>query len=144
MGTVVAEVGHESDVKQLEIGNNKVEQLVNKHNEFQYDGGHGYGQFAYIFFLAMVFMGTIVLEGVDTSIMAKSTPSKLNDRVVNSGLLATLVGTLGRVFADGMITLSALMGIHVFVDFANATFFPLLLLALAGLYLVNRYYDKLV
>jgi hypothetical protein len=76
--------------------------------------------------------------------MAKVTPAKLNDRFINSGLLATLIGTLGRVFADGMITISALLDIHVFVDFVNATFIPLLLLAFGVLYLVQRWYGFLV
>ena len=89
-------------------------------------------------------MGTIVLEGVDTSIMAKVTPAKLNDRFVNCGLLATLVGTLGRVLSDGMITLSALFDIHVFVDFVNATFLPIVVLTLAGMYMVKVYYSDLV
>jgi hypothetical protein len=75
--------------------------------------------------------------------MAKATPPKLNARFFNCGLLATLVGTLGRVVADGMITLSALLDIHVFVDFVNATFLPVLILTLVGLYLARRYYKRL-
>ena len=114
---------------------------------FGFGGGHRFlfmGPAVYIVFLSAIFMGTIVLEGVDTSIMAKVTPPKLNACFFNSGLLATLVGTLGRVFADGMITMSALLDVHVFVDFVNATMVPLLLLAFLGLLLVNRYYEKLV
>mmetsp|Transcript_14506 Transcript_14506/g.25151 ORF Transcript_14506/g.25151 Transcript_14506/m.25151 type:complete len:90 (-) Transcript_14506:88-357(-) len=89
-------------------------------------------------------MGTIVLEGVDTSIMAQVTPAQLNTCVINSGLLATLIGTLGRVLSDLMITLSALLDIHVFVDFVNATFLPLLLLAMGCLLLVSSFYNHLV
>lgn len=66
------------------------------------------------------------MEGVDTSLMAKVTPSKLNHSVFNSGLLATLIGTLGRVLADFFITMGALLDVYVFIDFVNAIFFPLL------------------
>lgn len=109
--------------------------------EFQYDFGSG--PVVYIVFLSAVFMGTIVLEGVDSSIMAKITPGALNNRFVNCGLLATLVGTLGRVIADGMITVSALMDIHVLVDFVNVTFFPMLIATLLGLCMCRNYYKHL-
>jgi len=76
--------------------------------------------------------------------MAKVTPARLNNAFVNSGLLATLIGTLGRVFADLLITLSALLDVYVFVDFVNATFVPLLLLAVLGFYLVKCSYRNLL
>ena len=82
--------------------------------------------------------------GVTTSIMAQVTPSELNSHFLNVGLLATLIGTIGRVLSDSMITVTALLDLHVFIDFVNATFLPLLLLALCCLGLVYRYYDKLV
>ncbi|CAB9525160.1 SPX domain-containing membrane protein [Seminavis robusta] len=123
-------------------GDQAVAILLNARGEFPYD--YGSGPAVYIVFLSAIFMGTIVLEGVDTSIMAKCTPAKLNGNFFNSGLLATLVGTLGRVVADSMITLCALLDIHVFVDFVNATFFPILVLTLAGLYMVQKLYSKLV
>lgn len=125
------------------------------------------GKFTYVFFLSSLFMATIVLEGVDTSIMSKVTPSSLNDRFFNCGLLATLIGTLGRVLSDLMITgeywsqmirdwshfltlttiliaVSALLDVHIFIDFVNTTFFPLILLTALSLYLVGRYYKSLV
>lgn len=73
--------------------------------------------------------GTIVLEGVDTSLMAKVTPAKLNHSVFNSGLLATLIGTLGRVLADFFITMGALLDVFVLIDFVSAIYFPLLVRA---------------
>ena len=82
--------------------------------------------------------------GVTTSVMAQVTPSELNSCFFNSGLLATLIGTLGRVLSDSMITVSALLDFHIFIDFVNATFLPLLLLAVCCLVLVYKYYDKLV
>jgi uncharacterized membrane protein YjfL (UPF0719 family) len=89
-------------------------------------------------------MGTIILEGVDTSIMAKTTPAKLNTTFINSGLLATLVGTLGRVIGDSMITISSLIDQDVFTDFVNATFFPLIPLTLVGYFLVKHFYKSLL
>jgi hypothetical protein len=131
-----------TDLKHLELSGVKVGRLFTRENEFPYDWG--YGHIVYIVFLSAIFMGTIILEGVDTSIMAQVTPAKLNDRFINSGLLATLVGTLGRVLSDSMITVSALLDVHVFVDFVIATFLPLLLLAVGCLLLVLKFYDKLV
>jgi len=58
--------------------------------------------------------------------------------------LATLIGTIGRVVSDSMITFSAVLDVHIFVDFVNTTFLPLLFMAVGCLYLVNTYYDKLV
>jgi hypothetical protein len=134
----------DGDVNDMDIviDGEKTKKLLSKTSEFAYDSG--LGAFAYMMFLSAAFMGTIVLEGVDTSIMAKVTPPELNDRFINSGLLATLIGTLGRVVGDSMITVSALVDIHVFVDFVNATFVPLLLLAVVGIYLVQANYKSLV
>ena len=39
---------------------------------------------------------------------------------------------------------SALLDIRVFIDFVNATFVPVLLLAMLCLFLVQRHYDSLV
>lgn len=116
--------------------------FTNDHNEFPYDWGSG--RLVYMTFLSATFMGTIILEGVDTSLMAKVTPAKLNDTIINSGLLATLVGTLGRVCGDSMITLSAISDKSVFTDFVNATFFPMIPLALICYFLVKRYYNLLI
>ena len=130
------------DISKVEIGGTELESLLTGDGELSYD--FGTGPVVYIIFLSMVFLGTIVLEGVDTSIMAKSTPGALNENFFNCGLLATLFGTFGRVAGDGMITMSAILDIHVFVDFVNATFLPLIILTAAGLYAVNQYYHKLV
>lgn len=116
--------------------------FLNHEREVPYDWGAG--QPVYLVFLSAIFMGTIVLEGVDTSVMAKATPPALNDTFINSGLLATLVGTLGRVAGDSMITLSALVDKDVFTDFVNATFFPIIPLALLGYYLVRQNYNELL
>jgi len=130
------------DEVDIEIGGKKVGELLNSKKEFPYDWGAG--DAVYIIFLSAIFCGTIILEGVDTSLMAKVTPAKLNSAFINSGLLATLVGTLGRVFADMIITFSALADVYVFVDFVVATFSPLLLLAVLGYFLVRWNYSDLL
>jgi len=129
-------------LKQLQLSGETVGQLFADVQEFPYDWNRG--EIIYITFLSLIFAGTIVLEGVTTSIMAQVSPPKLNACFLNSGLLATLIGTLGRVLSDAMITLAALLDIHVFIDFVNATFLPLLVLATGSLFLVYKYYDKLV
>lgn len=68
------------------------------HDEFPYDWG--IGRVIYVTFLSAIFIGSIILEGVNTSLMSKTAPTKLNNSFLNMGLLATLVGTLGRVVGD--------------------------------------------
>mmetsp|Transcript_30028 Transcript_30028/g.72886 ORF Transcript_30028/g.72886 Transcript_30028/m.72886 type:complete len:592 (-) Transcript_30028:1207-2982(-) len=130
------------NIQQLIIDGEQVGSILTKKREFPYDWECGVP--VYITFLSVVFMGTIILEGVDTSIMAQVTPSALNDRFINSGLLATLIGTVGRVLSDSMITFSALLDVHLFVDFVNATFFPLLILTMLCLIMARSYYHSLV
>jgi len=122
----------------ISVGGESITKFLNKELEVPYDWGAGL--YIYIGFLSAIFMGTIILEGVDTSLMAQKTPPALNDTFINSGLLATLVGTLGRVVGDSIITFSALVDSDIFTDFVNATFFPLIGLTLIGIILVLRYY----
>ena len=129
-----------TDLHSLEILGEVVDMTPKQ--EFPYNWTHG--RAIYTTFLCVIFMGTIVLEGVDTSIMSQVAPSKLNSSFFNVGLLATLIGTLGRVLSDSMITMSAFLDIHVFVDFVNATFLPLVLLTLACILLVSKFYGSLV
>lgn len=126
----------------ISIGGTSVKKVLNDKMEVPYDWG--IGDVVYITFLSAIFMGTIILEGVDTSIMAKATPAELNDTFINSGLLATLLGTGGRVLGDTTITLSALFDQNIFTDFVNATFFPMIPLTVIGYYLVKRYYKSLL
>ena len=69
------------DIEQLVINGEQLGNILTKKREFPYDWE--YGVPVYITFLSIVFMGTIILEGVDTSIMAQVTPSALNDRFIN-------------------------------------------------------------
>lgn len=59
----------------------------------------GAGVFVYLTSMSAIFIGTIVMEGVNTSLMSKSAPKEL-DGFFNMGLLATLVGSIGRVVGD--------------------------------------------
>ncbi|KAL7515326.1 hypothetical protein ACHAXN_013479 [Cyclotella atomus] len=112
------------------------------HNEFPYDWGAG--SIVYLIFLSAIFIGSIILEGVNTSLMSKTAPSALNDSFLNMGLLATLVGTMGRVVGDSMITLSAFIGRAPYHDFVSVTFLPLLPILGLGLYWVNKNWKQLV
>lgn len=123
------------------IGEERIGDLLTNKNEFPYE--FDAGPYIYISFMSAIFIGTIVMEGVDTSIMAKVTPAKLNSSFLNAGLLTTLVGTLGRVFADVIITSTALLDRHIFVDFVTVTFLPLMLMAFVGLIAVNALYVHL-
>lgn len=102
----------------ISVGGQSIMTFLNKEKEVPYDWGAGV--YVYIIFLSAIFMGTIILEGVDTSLMAQKTPPALNDTFINSGLLATLIGTLGRVVGDSIITISALVDANIFADFVNA------------------------
>eukprot|EP00978_Attheya_sp_CCMP212_P049023 scaffold605676_cov83-Attheya_sp.AAC.1 len=86
-----------------------------KHSAVPYDWG--LGMVMYVVFLSWIFMGTIILEAVDTSLMSKVTPPKLNGTFINSGLIATLIGTIGRVGGDSLITISALIDKNDLTDF---------------------------
>ncbi|KAL3924821.1 MAG: hypothetical protein SGILL_000806 [Bacillariaceae sp.] len=129
-----------TEMHSLELGGETVD--LTPKDEFPYDWG--IGRPIYTTFLCVIFMGTIVLEGVDTSIMAQVTPPQLNSSFFNAGLLATLIGTLGRVLSDSLITTSAFLDVHTFIDFVNATFLPLVFLTMGCILLVNKFYNRLV
>jgi len=120
---------------------NSVGSLLEEEMSFPYDWY--WGAPIYLFALSLVFMATVVLEGVDMSLMSISAPPELNSTFFSTGLLATLVGTLGRCFGDSIITLSAMCDRLQYVDFLNYTFIPLIPMSLCGLYLVKRYYTSL-
>ena len=92
----------EHAIKETKLKGVKVKTILTSDGEIYYNWGNGVP--FYVVFLSLLFMSTIVLEGVDTSIMAKVTPPKLNGKFINGGLLATLIGTLGRVVGDSILT----------------------------------------
>ena len=135
-------INNATDHTDISVAGEDLYKVLNKQHEVPYDWGSG--RPVYLVFLSAIFLGTIILEGVDTSVMAKVTPPSLNGAFFNSGLLATLVGTLGRVGADSMITLSALVDRDIFTDFVNATFVPMIPMVLVGYLLVQKYFSALI
>ena len=99
---VVDDDAPDHEIKETKLKGVKVKKILTPDGEIYYNWGNGVP--FYVIFLSLLFMSTIVLEGVDTSIMAKVTPPKLNSKFINGGLLATLIGTLGRVVADSILT----------------------------------------
>jgi hypothetical protein len=102
-----------------------------------------YGAKIYLFSLSFVFMGTVVLEGVDTSLLSISAPTKLNSTFLSVGLLTTLMGTIGRCVGDFLITLSAIVDNLPFTDFVNSTFAPVIPITMVGMYLVTKHFKSL-
>jgi predicted ThiF/HesA family dinucleotide-utilizing enzyme len=103
LGSIIVNEDETADeIKETKLEGIKVKHILTNAGEIYYNWGNGIP--FYVIFLSLLFMATIVLEGVDTSIMAKVTPPQLNEKFVNGGLLATLIGTLGRVVADSILT----------------------------------------
>ncbi|GMH89244.1 hypothetical protein TrVE_jg3157 [Triparma verrucosa] len=103
-----------------------------------------FGLYQYIVGVTWLFMGTIMLEGVVTSLMAKSCPSKLNNTFINAGFLATLVGTAGRVMADGFIVGAGYMHSRDGLDFVNSVFLQVLIFISLSIWLVHRSFYHLL
>jgi hypothetical protein len=80
----------------------------------------------------------------NSSEVSKTTPKEINNTFVNMGLLATLVGTFGRVIGDSLITACAFFGRSPLHDFVSVTFSPMMPLILLGWYLVRQYYKFLL
>lgn len=131
---------HAGQEQDIQIGGEDISSFLNHHLEVPYNWT--VGTYTYVIFLSAAFMGTIILEGVNGSIMARVTPPKLNDVFLNSGLLATMIGTIGRVGGDSMITFSAFVDKDIYTDFVNATFFPIIPIAVVCYILVRCYYNK--
>jgi len=128
---------HNKELKKLKKEVN--EAMVQE--EFPYDWGAGV--YVYLTSLSAIFIGTIVMEGVNTSLMSKSAPKEL-DGFFNMGLLATLVGSIGRVVGDSMITFSVFVGSAPLHDFVSVTFLPLVPLIAVGYWLLKRNYNDLL
>eukprot|EP00520_Triparma_pacifica_P017458 CAMPEP_0118635890 /NCGR_PEP_ID=MMETSP0785-20121206/2318_1 /TAXON_ID=91992 /ORGANISM="Bolidomonas pacifica, Strain CCMP 1866" /LENGTH=1136 /DNA_ID=CAMNT_0006526955 /DNA_START=277 /DNA_END=3683 /DNA_ORIENTATION=+ len=101
---------------------------LTQHVVHAYDGD--FGVYQYVIGVSWIFFGTIMLEGVVTSLMAKSAPSRLEMSFVNAGLLATLIGTLGRVCGDAFIVGAGYLHSFEGLDFVNGLL-VLTLMALA-------------
>ena len=91
-----------------------------------------------------MFLATIMLEGVVTSLMAKSAPSRLESSFLNAGLLVTLVGTLGRVMGDSFVVTAGYLHSFQGLDFTNGVLILLLLALGVGLYHTTSSYYYLL
>jgi len=109
--------------------------------EHLYNGG--WGLYQYVVCIGSLFMGTIMLEGIVTSILAKSAPRELEGDFFNAGLLATLAGGGGRVLGDACIVVGGELHRVEGLDFVNCVFVQVLMLFSLGLYLINRFYTTL-
>jgi len=97
-------------LKELELSGAEVGKMFTKDKEFPYDWGKG--EIVYIVFLSVIFSGTIILEGVTTSIMAQVTPSKLNTCFINSGLLGNLVERIYLCFYRALVATTLTLLTH--------------------------------
>ncbi len=100
-----------------------------------------YGCYVYIVGLCAVFISTTMLDGVNTSTMCKSAPSELNNTFINVGLLATVVGSFGRMAGDVLIAVFAVIDRTDYFDFMNRTFLPLVPFTLYGFYILCKHYS---
>lgn len=98
------------------------------------------GQYQYVFAVSLSFMGTMFLESVVISMMSKAAPAKLNRSFLNCGLLATLFGSLGRIFGDILITCVEWIG----WDYVNTLYIPVIFGCASGYYIVKRHYFNLL
>ena len=80
-----------------------------------------YSAFQFCTGAVLTFTSVAVMEGVGTSLMSKLIPPSLARGSFNSGLLATQVGTLGRVLADLLITLAGVLAAKAGGEGASAS-----------------------
>ena len=109
-------------------------------SKHEYDGS--LGKFQFVTGVAWVFTGSIMLEGVVTSCMAKSAPNRLESTFLNAGLMATLIGTIGRIVADSFIVGAGIAHSEGW-DFVNSVFLQLALVFGLGLLIVTQNYYNL-
>jgi len=101
-----------------------------------------YGRYVYIVGSFAIFISLTMLDGVNTSTMCKSAPSKLNNTFINVGLLATAFGSFGRMIGDALIAFFAVIDRTDYFDFVNRTFLPLVPITLYGYYIVRKHYSS--
>ena len=113
---------------------------ASEHVRHVYDGE--FGVYQYVIGVSWIFCGTIMLEGVVTSLMAKSAPSRLESSFVNAGLLASLIGTVGRVVGDSFVVTAGYLHSFEGLDFVNGLLVLTLLVLVVGLHHTqsNYYY----
>ena len=100
-----------------------------------------YSVVQYTVFGIIIFISTNALEGPNMSLLSKTIPKSWARGTFNSGFLATEAGTLARSMGDVLISLAAVKGV---AGMLNVIFFQMSCLALIGVLLVHRHYDRLV
>jgi hypothetical protein len=102
-----------------------------------------YSLFQYWNATAIIFTSLNALEGIIMSILSKVISPELAKGTFNSGLLATEAGTFGRVIGDMTIVIFGGSG-NESAHLVNQMFWPLALLIVASLLLINRTYERFI
>jgi len=98
------------------------------------------GPTQYVIGYFVTYLSIQSFEGIIGSTMSKLVPTALATGTFNSGLLATLVDTFGRSLGDICISLMGFINIR---QLMNLLFVPGVLILIACLFVVRRYYDML-
>lgn len=105
-----------------------------------YDGSIGVSQ--YVIGSFIIFLSMTVLEGASLQLVSKASPFKLNYAIANISLVSAIIGNLGRILGDTMVTLIGVFCYRVnsSIDMVNALFLPLIVLCFLYSYIVRRHY----
>ena len=118
-----------------------VTDLADASEDYHYeDHFFAVGPRRYVVGYFLVYMSIQSFEGVIGSTLSKVIPTALAAGTLNSGLLATLVDTLGRACGDLFISLVAFINLR---ELMNLLFIPAAIVLVTCLVVVRRYYDVL-
>lgn len=98
------------------------------------------GPYRYVMGYFIAYVSIQSFEGVIGSCLSKVIPTALASGTLNSGLLATLVDTLGRASGDIFISI---MGFIDLRQLMNLLFIPAFIILVTCLILIRRNYDML-
>jgi len=109
---------------------------------FNYNQDHSLavGPSRYISGYVIVFCSLQAFDGVVGSVLSKVIPTALATGTLNSGLLATLIGTLGRGVGDVFITFAGYIDLR---QIMNLLSIPSFLILVSNLILICYNYDSL-
>ncbi|KAL7537776.1 hypothetical protein ACHAXR_008064 [Thalassiosira sp. AJA248-18] len=107
-----------------------------------YNEGHplAVGPHRYIAGYLLVFCSVQAFDGVVGSVLSKVIPTALATGTLNSGLLATVIGTFGRAFGDVFITSVGYIDLR---QIMNLLFVPSFVILVLDLILICYNYDSL-
>uniref|UniRef100_A0A7S2XPH5 SPX domain-containing protein n=1 Tax=Attheya septentrionalis TaxID=420275 RepID=A0A7S2XPH5_9STRA len=109
-------------------------------NGYNYDDSFSVGTERYVSGYFMVFCACQAFDSVIGSALSKVIPTVLASGTLNSGLIATWVGTLGRTCGDVFISTMGFINIR---QFMNLLFLPNLFVLLFCFTVLRRNYDIL-